>query len=112
MSIATMAAFVLLTLQLAMHSITLIKTSCRKRELVKPFCALDVILSITVLSLLFSAREIILYRFESNEIVRQFFNLLKSPFFGISLTQAVLKEPYKCPFSKQHNAYLNSGVLR
>ena len=93
-----------------MNSITLIRTSCRYLLLVKPFCALLVMRSVVVISLLLIALDSTLYRFESNEIGRQFFILLISPFFGINLIVADLKVLLRDPVRKQQVAYLNSGT--
>ena len=93
-----------------MNSMTLIRTSCKYLELVKPFCDLLVILSVVVINLLFKARKIILYKFESNEMGRQFFMSDSSPFFGISRILAVLKVSQ--PLAKQQFAYRSSGFLR
>ena len=89
---------------------TLIRTSCKYVELVKPFCDLLAILSVVVINLLVKAREIILYKFESNEMGRQFLMSDSSPFFGISRILAVLKVSQ--PLAKQQFAYRSSGFLR
>jgi hypothetical protein len=47
------------------------------------------------------ARDRILYIFESNEIGRQFFIKLGSPFLGMSLMHALLKLGVKIPVTKQ-----------
>ena len=99
-------------LQCPINSITLIKTSCKYLELVNPFCALLVIRSVVVISLLFSAREIILYKLLRSEIGRQFFMSPSSPFFGIRRMLAVLKVSLKQPFAKQQLAYLSNGFRR
>ena len=91
---------------------TLIRTSCKYVELVKPFCDLLVILSVVVINLLVKSREIILYKFESNEMGRQFLMSDSSPFFGISRILAVLKVSLKQPLAKQQFAYRSSGFLR
>ena len=65
-----------------MNSMTLIRTSCKYLELVKPFCDLLAILSVVVINLLVKAREIILYKFESNEMGRQFLMSDSSPEFA------------------------------
>ena len=91
---------------------TLFRTSCKYLELVKPFCDLLVILSVVVINLLFKARKIILYKFESNEMGRQFLMSDSSPFFGISRILAVLKVSLKQPLVKQQFAYRSSSFLR
>ena len=80
--------------------------------LLNPFCALLQILSITLLSLLFRAREIILYKLLRREIGLQFFILVASAFLGISLIQAPLKLSVRLPVSKQCSEYLSRGSLR
>ena len=97
-------------LQCPINSITLIKTSYKYLELVNPFCALLVIRSVVVIRpLLFSAREIILYKVPRSEIGHQFFMSPSSPFFGIRRMLAVLKVSLKQPFAKQQLAYLSKG---
>ena len=91
---------------------TLIRTSCKYVELVKPFCDLLAILSVVVINLLVKAREIILYKFESNEMGRQFLMSDSSPFFVISRILAFLKVSLKQPLAKQQFAYRSSGFLR
>jgi hypothetical protein len=67
---------------------------------------------LTVFNLLFKALEITLYRQLSNEIGRQFFSLVQSPFFGINLIEAVLKDLLSVPALTQNTVYRCRGFLR
>ena len=99
-------------LHFPINSRTFISTSCKYRELVKPFCALLVILSVMVFNLVFRARDKTLYRFEINEIGRQFLICDAPPFFGISRMQADLKVGVNVCLLKQQLAYRKRGIRK
>ena len=111
-SILRMAPGILYSLQCATISITLIKTSCIYLSFVKPFCDLEKIVLLTVFSRLLRALEITLYKQLSNDIGRQFFSLVQSPFFGISLIDAVLKDLLRVPVLTQCTVYRCRGFLK
>jgi hypothetical protein len=82
------------------------------RSFVNPFCDPEKIVLLTIFSLLFRALDITLYRQLSREIGRQFFNLVQSPFLGISLIEAVLKDLLKLPVLTQCIVCRCRGFLR
>jgi hypothetical protein len=66
--------------------------------LVNPFWALVVKRLTTSFSLLLIARDITLYKQLNNEIGRHLLMSLQSPFLGINLKTAVLKDLVNLPF--------------
>ena len=112
MSTASTAPLILLCLQWAMDSQTLMSTSCAYLVLLNPFCDRLHIRLIILSRRAFSALEIILYIFDNREIGRQFFMEDKPLFFGISLILAPLKLGVREPELKQKRAYLSRGLLR
>ncbi len=109
-SIESKAPLMLLFLQYAIFSATLIKTSWINLWLVKPFWAREVNLFITDLSLLFTALEITLYRHPKRKIGRHFFMSHASPFLGISFIIDELKLTVKVPLRNTVLAYLWRGL--
>jgi hypothetical protein len=78
---------------------------------VKPFWALDKTMSLIFFNLLSTAFDTTLKTQFNKDIGRQFFIFSTSPFLGISLIIALLKDCDRVCFCMQQETHLCNGIL-